>query len=208
MNFGIILDNIKAAVKSSIMCIRFPFLYPRNRFTGLHYNNWKIVKYHRDHWDEAFTCDDHYRPVVKNWWMCVKIKFLDWLNEWPLQIIHCVPTYTELDMMPSGWRDAFGIKMCKDIRRELRRFRFTRKYRIMDIKEKYGTLHWYDAGYPAGSRIPEIIDEYEKLSWQTCIICGRPAKRWTTGWLSPYCREHCPDRPYSEDPTLQDVDYL
>ena len=29
---------IYKAIQSSILCIRFPFLYPRNRFTGLHYN--------------------------------------------------------------------------------------------------------------------------------------------------------------------------
>ena len=36
---------IYKAIQSSILCIRFPFLYPRNRFTGLHYNNWRIKKY-------------------------------------------------------------------------------------------------------------------------------------------------------------------
>ncbi len=30
-------------IDSIILCIWFPFLYPRNRFTGLHYNNWKIL---------------------------------------------------------------------------------------------------------------------------------------------------------------------
>ena len=32
-------------IESSILCIRFPFLYPRNRFSGLHYNNWRIKNY-------------------------------------------------------------------------------------------------------------------------------------------------------------------
>ena len=27
------------------MCIKYPFLYPRNRFTDLHYNNWKIIEW-------------------------------------------------------------------------------------------------------------------------------------------------------------------
>ena len=36
---------IHRIIKSSILCIRFPFLYPRNRFTGLHYNNWRIQDY-------------------------------------------------------------------------------------------------------------------------------------------------------------------
>lgn len=28
---------------ATYMCIRFPFLYPRNRFTDKHYNNWKLL---------------------------------------------------------------------------------------------------------------------------------------------------------------------
>ena len=35
--------RIKNIIKSTILCIRFPFLYPRNRFTGKHYNNWDII---------------------------------------------------------------------------------------------------------------------------------------------------------------------
>ena len=37
-----LLKIIYNTIKSSILCIRFPFLYPRNRFTGLHYNNWRV----------------------------------------------------------------------------------------------------------------------------------------------------------------------
>ena len=25
------------------MCIKYPFLYPRHRLTGFHYNNWKVI---------------------------------------------------------------------------------------------------------------------------------------------------------------------
>ena len=42
------------AVKSSILCLRFPFLYPRNRWTDKHYNNWKLYDYHKDNWDDAY----------------------------------------------------------------------------------------------------------------------------------------------------------
>ena len=40
-----LLKIVYNTIQSSILCIRFPFLYPRNRFTGLHYNNWRIKKY-------------------------------------------------------------------------------------------------------------------------------------------------------------------
>ena len=28
--------------RATYLCIKYPFLYPRNRFNDLHYNNWKI----------------------------------------------------------------------------------------------------------------------------------------------------------------------
>lgn len=32
--------------KNVCLCLRFPFLYPRNRWTGRHYNNWKLHDKH------------------------------------------------------------------------------------------------------------------------------------------------------------------
>ena len=55
-------------------------------------------------------------------------------------------SYTELDSMPDGWRKAFGEQMCEDIREELVRAEYLDQYRITQIKEKYGTLCWYDFG--------------------------------------------------------------
>ena len=37
--------KIVKPIKSTFLCLRYPFLYPRNRFTGKHYNNWKIYEY-------------------------------------------------------------------------------------------------------------------------------------------------------------------
>lgn len=36
-------------------------------------------------------------------------------------------------------------------------------------------------------QIPSIIDKYERLSAETCIKCGEPAKWISMGWISPYC---------------------
>ena len=55
-------------------------------------------------------------------------------------------TYTEIDDMPNGWRDAFGEQMCEEIREELVRVGHLEKYRVVQIKEKYGCLCWYDFG--------------------------------------------------------------
>lgn len=36
------LDNIKNVYKSTVLCLKYPFLYTRNRFNGRHYNNVNI----------------------------------------------------------------------------------------------------------------------------------------------------------------------
>ena len=95
--------------------------------------------------------------------------------------------YTELDAMPDGWRKAFGEQMCKEIKNALEVVNILNKYRIMQIKEKYGGLRWYDNfNTPTGY---DIIHKYEKISKRTCIQCGKPATRITTGWIAPYCDE-------------------
>ena len=76
--------------------------------------------------------------------------------------------------MEPGWRKAFGIQMCKEIKKELKKHKFLYKYRIFQIKgkgEKY--LHWYDSG-PKDSKIYDIIHKYEQISAKTCGVCGKP----------------------------------
>lgn len=98
--------------------------------------------------------------------------------------------YTELDVMPDGWRIAFGEQMCQEIKDALIEIDYLDKYRITQIKEKYGMLRWYDFG---GSRkIYDIISKYEGISQVTCIYCGKPATKITTGWISPYCDDCVP----------------
>jgi hypothetical protein len=273
-------NKLKKAVKSTILCIRFPFLYPRNRFTGNHYDNWKIVEFHRKWWkltgdsfllkivkekeslisygninDHIYTlrvkgeyfqvCNEHGRPwisipisnygkgsivkcgwrkteksfepvliVGEDWedaenvnhfievvhakWLRRWIRFLDWINDWPLQLLHCIPTYTELGAMDKGWRKAFGIQICKEIRSALLKhgWKVLFKYRIMQIKEKWGELCWYDSYTP--KEVFDVIRKYESISRHTCIDCGAPATKMSTGWICPYCDNCIGDREYTE----------
>lgn len=93
--------------------------------------------------------------------------------------------FTELDAMPDGWRIAFGEQMCQEIKDALIEIDYLYKYRIAQIKEKYGMLCWYDFGAP--QKVYDIVSKYEDISKQTCMRCGKPATRITTGWISPYC---------------------
>ena len=98
--------------------------------------------------------------------------------------------YTELDMLPEGWKNAFGLDMVKDLKEILVKHNCMEKYRIYDIKEKWGVLRWDDLGVPdsAETEHAEWLDKYEELSAETCASCGRPAQG-KTKWSVPCCTE-------------------
>lgn len=137
--------------------------------------------------------------IVKNTFYLKLVTIIDWINQYIINPICFIPTYTELDAMPKGWKKCFGISMCKEIKASLKRSNYLYKYRIMQIKEKYGSLRWYDAGSP--EEVKKIIQKYEYISERTCIICGRPATKISQGWISPYCddcyKKYYKDQPYS-----------
>ena len=125
---------------------------------------------------------------LKNKKLCKRYPFLiirDWEDE-PLGY-----EFTYLDDMPEGWKRAFGIDMCEDIRRVLVKANYLYDYRVCQVKEKYGTLRWYDYGAPSSiyRELCDVIDKYEELSYRTCIRCGRPATKISLGWISPFCDE-------------------
>lgn len=236
-------------IESSILCLRFPFLYPRNRFSDLHYTNWKMfnfvgnwkpqtydticfrsttekkgwpiitqrINYFREYiilvkdnkvsirnnkkiiWEKPFSyfgegeikgitknddnklclvvSEDFKRNEHNQWlvtiihskWLYKICNIIDWIHKHPVQWLHFIPTYTELDAMEPGWRKTFGIKMCKEIKTALKKNNCLRKYRITQIKEKFGTLRWYDTGAP--KEVYNIISKYEQISAKTCIDC-------------------------------------
>jgi len=116
-------------------------------------------------------------------------------------------TFTELDDMPDGWRKVFGIEMCERIKKCLIKADYLNKYRIGQIKEKYGTLRWYDMGVPTSisEEYYNIINYYEDKSMLVCLDCGKPTKYVTKGWIEYICEEHLkkalektPDLKYGE----------
>ena len=105
-------------------------------------------------------------------------------------------SFTELDCMPSGWRKKFGIELCEELRNELIKHDFLDSYQITQIKEKYGTLRWYDAGNTEEGH--KIIRKYEDLSWDICIDCGEPATKETIGWIMPVC-DKCAHERFNDE---------
>lgn len=187
-------------VPATILCIRFPFLYPRNRFSGKHYTNRRLnvkkIDAHKKAYKVVGEIMNKENPLrsekVSNWWAFVE-KFYSFLEDF-LGIFHIIPSYTELDALDSGWRKAFGIYICKDLKRALLadggRKRL-RKYRIVQIKESGGELCWYD--YGGNEETNKIIAKYTYISMRTCITCGKSADYVTKGWIEPYCKEHLPE---------------
>ena len=95
--------------------------------------------------------------------------------------------WTWLDGIPDGWVEAFGEQMCQEIKDELIRCNFLDNYEVIQTKEKYGMLRWYDCGIPAECNVHDIIAKYEDLSEVTCCVCGKPATKISGGWIRPYC---------------------
>lgn len=97
---------------------------------------------------------------------------------------------SHLDCLPKGWRLSFGSELCKEIKKALLESDCLSNYTILQVKEKYGALRWYDAGSPV--EVSKIVEKYTRISEQTCIHCGKLATRITTGWISPFCDDCLP----------------
>lgn len=109
-------------------------------------------------------------------------------------------SYTLMDSMPSGWRKAFGMLFLEELRAELIKWNYLYQYRVIQIKEKYGQLRWYDNGAPYGSGIHEIIEQYSVISENVCIFCGRLDVPMTMGyWIYPSCRKCYHDKKSYDD---------
>jgi len=96
--------------------------------------------------------------------------------------------------IPKGWREAFGLQLCKEIKESLLRTggrRALKAYQIDDIKEKWGLLDINDTNSTV--EVTKILHKYEMISMYTCIECGVPATVRTTDWICPYCDKHVGD---------------
>lgn len=141
----------------------------------------KYAKYMRVYWKikRVFTFIPN---VVINTYLCARFPFLKFDIKSGFFQHTC--WYWQIE---KGWRRAFGIQLCKELKDALKRGNMLYEYEITTIKEKYGALNIYDNG--ATEEVHDIINKYEYISSRTCIECGRRAKYITRGWIEPYCED-------------------
>ena len=83
--------------------------------------------------------------------------------------------FTLLDLLPAGWHDLI-LDMCKEIKQALPK-ELVDKYQVVEAKEKWYGLSWYDGLddlSPMPSTITDIVCKYEMQSREVCMMCGAP----------------------------------
>ena len=86
---------------------------------------------------------------------------------------------TLLDMLPTGWSGLI-LDMCKEIKGELIKYDLVSKYQVVEAKEKWYELRWYDGLCdlsPMPSTITDIVCKYEMQSGEVCMMCGAPKSK-------------------------------
>lgn len=127
-------------------------------------------------------------------------EYKDWKND--IRVTMNGITY-ELKLLPDGWVKAF----ISDLRKELSDAvgSYVNDFEVFQIKEKYGVMRlywgWKDRDYTSEeeldlknitTEVDKIISKYEKISKNTCVVCGKPATKMTTGFIMPMC-DYCFD---------------
>ena len=81
--------------------------------------------------------------------------------------------FTLLDALPMGWSGLI-LDMCKEIKQALPK-ELVDKYQVVEAKEKWYELRWYDRLddlSPMPSAITDIVCKYEMQSREVCMMCG------------------------------------
>ena len=95
--------------------------------------------------------------------------------------------FNEFWCLPRGWKKAFGKQLRNDLRKALIKDGILHDFYFTQIKEKYGTLRLYNNG--EGENTSKVIRYYENLSMCYCIMCGKPARYCTQGWIEYVCED-------------------
>ena len=134
--------------------------------------------------------NDFSEEQMKNYELCIKYPILvprnnltgDELSDYNYN-------YTMLDLIPDGWRIAFGEEWANEVQCAINKLPENKRDNIfiVQLKEKYGIFFQYFSNYT--DDLETVIRKYENLSEKICIECGKPATKVSTNWISPYCDE-------------------
>ena len=127
----------------------------------------------------------------KNFFFFMKYPFWKCYSRWDDKFMGY--GYSEYNLIPKGWKIAFGKQLSEDIkkagkesRRRLGYHSWKKLITWQDIKEKYGELRLYAE---ATDEITHVLERYELLSLGYCVNCGKPARYKTRGWIEYYCED-------------------
>lgn len=115
---------------------------------------------------------------------------LDYYTSEPIKNINY--NFTLLDDMPIGWKKAFGKLLCEDLKEALVKTNSLEEYSVCQVKEKFGSLRWYDNGHT--NEVGDTLAKYEYISQFICVECGKiNVPTINEGWVMPMC-EGCYNR--------------
>lgn len=101
-----------------------------------------------------------------------------------------IPGGNYLDGMPPGWIKAFGRQMCEDFAKAATEDGVALDYlRIIDVKEKYGSLRWYWGRTDKSKKLERITTLYEEVAAAFCAKCGAHPVMMTRGYILPLCEK-------------------
>lgn len=96
--------------------------------------------------------------------------------------------------LPVGWRIAFGNRLIDNIEALIKKYNFENEYEVLQIKEKFGGLRWYEGHVPHEmfTEHNNLLHSYEQMSYRTCIRCGDAARTPYNIYDQPMC-DNCKD---------------
>ena len=110
--------------------------------------------------------------------------------------------------LPDGWYD-IGAQMCNELMMALGVY--VDDFVILQLKEKFNQIRlywrWVSRIYSDSeseemhiiyNTIENILSKYAEISYNTCTVCGKPATKWTNGWIAGYC-DSCYERMNKRD---------
>lgn len=132
--------------------------------------------------------------IKRNQWLCETFPWLVPTSRFTGKVIDNFHyEFTELDLMPRGWRENFGLTLQYELKMLLESEDCVYGFRIIDMVEKWGKLRIYyeltPYNEPLEEKIDDLFQKYADISEHICIGCGIPIEKAPDDWSRPMCKE-------------------